>query len=168
MSRVSFIYILTHPHTGVCHYVGKTVDPKWIKALRGTGLKPAMRVIQECRGDEWVEAERHWISHFQKSGVVLCNISRGGDGWPKEAVTREKIGRTAVRNGHIERLAAMKRGKKQSPEHLAKRIAACGLSDSKIQRERGKQSWKRRKRKAELDARFDLLINGADMDKVPP
>jgi group I intron endonuclease len=75
-----FIYTLNDPRTNEVRYVGKTNNLRarynthlndkskthknnWIKLLKSYGLKPIMEVIEIC-GDDWVERERFWISHY--------------------------------------------------------------------------------------------------------
>lgn len=171
--KSSFIYILCHPITGELRYVGKANNPRqrlsshlgsnhkvpvsnWIRSLKSKGLLPVMEVIEET--DDWMTAERFWICHLRFLGFRLLNLTEGGD----QYATKE----------HIERLAAMKRGKKQSPEHLAKRMKILRFDDSERQRQRilkrwgentvasrkpwlemgiSRRAWYYRKKKAEMD-----------------
>ena len=47
--------------------------------MRERGEKPLVTILEVC-SDNWRERERYWISYFRLLGVVLENITAGGDG----------------------------------------------------------------------------------------
>lgn len=86
---------------------------KWIRALLNEGCEPHLRSIEVGAGVGWEEAERRWIAWHKTMGFSLTNHAEGGRGpvgCTRSVETREK-------------LAKANRGKKQSPELVARRIA---------------------------------------------
>lgn len=116
--KAVFIYALRDPRTGNLRYCGQTSDPDdrlskhlnaarqeknkfynacWIRSLLALKLKPVMEildVVPDCESDFW---EREYIQNFRERNFDLTNFSDGGN--------------------------APMRGKKQSPETIAKRVA---------------------------------------------
>src|ERR1035441_1237667 len=94
-----YIYALREPSDGMIFYVGKSKDPSTryrshfkgarqfsnrhlherVHAMRERGEKPLVTILEVC-SDNWRERERYWISYFRLLGVVLENITAGGDG----------------------------------------------------------------------------------------
>lgn len=128
-SRTTFIYGLRDPSTGKVRYVGKSDNPdfrfylhrwdaehrpsrrlhSWIRSLKKKGIEPELFVIEECSIVEWEERERFWIAHYRAQGVDLVNHTAGGEGLcdPSPEVRAK--------------MSARQRGKKRSPEEVAKR-----------------------------------------------
>lgn len=90
---IHYIYTLSDPNTNEVRYVGKTINTKrrykqhlydkrqtshkhsWIISLKKIGLKPIMKIIEECN-DNWEEREIYWISKYNN----LTNHKLGGNG----------------------------------------------------------------------------------------
>ncbi len=92
------IYALIDPRTHRVMYVGQSIDIDyrfrqhlngwlhdsntqkvlWISELRKLGLKPILKVLQECRFYECDEVETRWIRHFKVMGQCEFNKSPGG------------------------------------------------------------------------------------------
>lgn len=116
---IVYIYGLFDPRNDELKYIGKTVnlrirlnghvsnaktgepDPKyvWIRELLEKDLKPYILSLEECTEDNWEAKEKKWITDSFNSGVNLTNIAYGGgkDYWS---------------------------GKKQSNEHIRRRVEA--------------------------------------------
>lgn len=127
----TFIYALTDPRDGMIRYVGKADDPArryaahtkevrqrnpykeaWIAQLSALGLQPGLLILEQVSMSDWSERERFWITHHRGLGSRLTNLCEGGRGGcpPGRKMSEE----------HKEHLAASNRGKKRSPEVLAK------------------------------------------------
>lgn len=145
--KTTFIYVLIDPETQEVRYVGKANNPQvrfgshlrdkqnthktnWIRKLQSKGLKPLMEVIEEVPYEQWKEREMFWIAFYQAQGCNLTNSTGGGDGHDLAPESRAKISAAAKarkREPFSEewrrKLGDIARGKKQSPEHVAKRTA---------------------------------------------
>jgi hypothetical protein len=145
--RRLLVYALLDPRTERVRYIGKstrglhrpkahtapsvlrlnaeTYRGRWLAQLVALGLAPVVRVLEVCGTHEALsEAEIRWIARGRAEGWPLTNLTEGGDGtsgWKMPAATREKI--RAKLKGHPA-LVAARRGKKLSPEHVAKIVAA--------------------------------------------
>lgn len=129
--KTVYIYTLSSPSAPEqVRYVGKTDDlsrrftqhirieddtykGRWISLLQSQGLLPIMTIIEEATSENWEERETFWILYYLEHGHPLTNTfmgSRGPGIVPPE--TREKM-------------SLAHRGKKQSPEHIAKRTAGA-------------------------------------------
>jgi len=90
------IYGWVDPRTGKVVYIGKTRNlrkrlkdyrhkahgvhlDRWMRKLKRLGLKPELRVLEECLFD-LSGAERKWIAHGRAKGWPLMNQTEGGDG----------------------------------------------------------------------------------------
>lgn len=142
-SSVIYIYGLREPDTGLIRYIGKTIRPEarlrdhindrsvchrtnWIKSLKARGIEPEMVIIEEIRGAwPWQEEERFWIEFARRNDWPLVNSTSGGDGvcdLPAES---------------RQRMAATWKGRKHTPEAIAKmRAALTGKRHSQQTRER--------------------------------
>lgn len=99
MTKVVYIYALSHPTTKEIRYVGKTENlkvrynghvclsdfkrtrvAKWIKGLLLVGLKPAMSTLEVVNDKGWQAREVHWIAKLREDGADLLNICPGGEG----------------------------------------------------------------------------------------
>jgi hypothetical protein len=96
------IYALTDPRTGADRYIGKANDAarrfkshlrdarrrdtpvyRWIRKLDREGMVPGMRVVAECRREDWPQLEALCIERARREaarqGTNLLNVSAGGD-----------------------------------------------------------------------------------------
>lgn len=131
------IYGLIDPRNNELRYVGKTTMPvqrrynqhvclgptarrtycrNWIEQLSKETLRPELCVFEEVL-DDWVEAEQFWIAYWKSLGCKLTNITVGGDTSTGIRLSSESI----------EKSASKRRGKKRTPEQIA-RIKA-GLTE---------------------------------------
>lgn len=122
---IHYIYTLSDPNTNEVRYVGKTINTKrrykqhlydkrqtshkhsWIISLKKIGLKPIMKIIEECN-DNWEEREIYWISKYNN----LTNHKLGGNGGDdyKRNINQESI----------EKIRQANLGKILSKEHKEK------------------------------------------------
>lgn len=135
MSSRFFIYGLIDPSDGVVRYVGKSytgmVRPKthlmpsrlaershkahWIRSVLSLGRRPAIVILEELEQPEGLnEAECFYISYLNWLGCRLTNATIGGDGAPGHRASAETRAK----------MSAVRKGRTQSPEHLAARSAA--------------------------------------------
>lgn len=104
-----FIYIIKHPDTLEIRYVGQTTVGKkrfklhldhakclhktpiqrFIKSLLDQGKKPVFAVLERCTLSNIDEREMHWITYFNKTGIRLLNLTRGGEGAKGRTVSEE-------------------------------------------------------------------------------
>lgn len=130
-----YIYGLYDPRNKELRYVGKATDlhkrlighislakgdvtnpkSKWINELLSEGLNPEIRVLEETDENNWPDVEKKWIADCLAEGISLSNILEGGDTPPSWA------------------------GRKQSPEHIRKRIEARLARNSYAQSEETKR-----------------------------
>jgi hypothetical protein len=136
------IYILRDPRTSAIRYVGVTTQglakrlsshiknlhgtPRcaWIRELIACGLQPSLEAVETGSGD-WQATERSWIQRCKNDGCPLTNTTIGGNGTAGYQFTpevRAKIG-------------AASKGKKHSPERIAKVAAAHRALNRKVTEE---------------------------------
>ena len=133
----ALIYVLVDPRDGEIRYVGWTTQTltqrykshlayksrahrsKWIQALLRQGLRPIIRLIQMVPVGDGPNAEIYWIKFHRDLGCRLVNLTEGGEGAPGHLPTEET--RARMRAAH--------RGRKHSPETIAKlRLAKSNQS----------------------------------------
>ncbi len=140
---VIYIYELIDPRDESRFYVGKTNNLKirlkhhrngrgntrcaaYVRDIRATGMRPDMRVIEECTTLDWEERERYWIALLKP----FANTSDGGQPGRyrgHSTITRERLrqkflGRPIPKEQRAQ-ISKSLTGLKQSPETVAKRIA---------------------------------------------
>lgn len=145
-----YVYVLRDPISWDVRYVGRTNRPalrlkhhltnasrattasgRWVQSLKLRGLKPMLEVIDAGMGNGFRAAERVWVAEFRSRGADLLNRSQGGDGpnFGRELTqdVRDKLSVALkgkrMSDDAIRRMAETKRGQKQSPEHVANRVA---------------------------------------------
>lgn len=116
------IYILLHPLTRECRYIGKTrVGVKarvrkhvqdarrepgsrrvhsWVASLLHDGLRPEVIVV-EVVGEEWEDAEQFWIAYFRAIGANLANIAPGGGGESRKSNSAEALQRASEKKRRL-------------------------------------------------------------------
>lgn len=127
------IYGLYDPITGNLRYIGKSIRPEqrlqnhmneishchrshWLQSLKARGLKPDMEILETVSGCwPWQESERFWIRRMKELGCDLVNNTSGGDGVP------------GLSGEGKERMLATWKGRKHTPETIAKLVAARAL-----------------------------------------
>lgn len=139
------IYVLRDPLSRAIRYVGCAIDPAkrlkahwtqsqvgesgvavWIRALRDAGIRPILEVVETVCAADWESAERRWVANLRQTHHDLLNVTDGGAGAPgwsatiesREARSRAYKGRKQSPEA-IAKTAAALRGKKKSPEHCA-------------------------------------------------
>jgi len=143
----AYIYALVDPRyemydIGYCEpevrYVGKSLSPtdryymhlkdcgttrkcNWIKKLLKLGLKPELKLLQECDNYDWENAEIYWIAYYKELGHDLTNHTAGGDGInDPDGIVRKKLSVAALKRYEDpqERIKAssFRKGKKASIE----------------------------------------------------
>lgn len=142
MSETVYIYGLYDPRDGKLRYVGKTINlqarlwdhvtkaksgeengkSEWIGELLALNLQPEVRVLEETDEDGWAEAEKRWIADCLTQGYDLLNVSKGGGNPPDWA------------------------GRKQSEEHIRKRVEARRRNHTYTHSEKTKRKISRAKR----------------------
>ena len=126
--RVVYIYGLIDPRNNELRYIGKTVNLKdrlykhlnaaktlttdnhknaWIRGLLNRDLKPIMKILAECTGDNWQDVERNWIAKYKKNNAKLLNITTGGEGVTGYIFTKE----------HREKISKANKGRKLNERH---------------------------------------------------
>lgn len=123
------------------HLREKNNAPKarWISGLKERGLKPLLNIVEEVPFAQWQEREMYWISYYHEQGCPLVNLSLGGEGGLYNTPSRSAkvsahfLGRTSPIKGRkrppysaewCANMSASRKGKKQSPETVAKRVTA--------------------------------------------
>ena len=143
MSKV-YIYGLYDPFTGELRYIGKTNNlnrrlwfhvrnaekgqrtykASWIRSLLKYGERPIIDVIKETTEGNWQKDEQDCIAQSVEEGTRLTNLTKGGDGlidYHHSEETKKKISEYNKKNG---KLPPSWKGRKQSPEHIRKRVEA--------------------------------------------
>ncbi len=150
MSKKVYIYGLYHPETSELRYIGKAVDlnnrlwchirdakggqrthkAAWVRKLLSQGLKPVISVIWETTQEGWQVDEKACIAQAKQEGVRLTNLTGGGDGiigYSHSDETKKKLRKYNLENNV---LPPDWKGRKQSPEHIAKRVEARIKNDT--------------------------------------
>lgn len=132
-------------HLHARHHTKHTRRERWIQYLLKLGLKPKIEFL-ECVPGNGFEAEQKWIAKFREMGHDLVNGDDGGAGVVVGGTqSKKKVCPLHVRkllsdlwkpkgfNLGLQRSAELRRGKKESPEHIRVRteaikrgFAACG------------------------------------------
>ncbi len=123
----------------------------WKRALLAKGLEPLLTIVQVGCGPTCSEAEIRWVAYYRAVvGPALTNLTLGGEGvagWVMPFRTRLKLSRahmgrpknwTPDQSGRVAhavssrvlsestrmKMSLAQKGKKQTPEHVQKRIEA--------------------------------------------
>lgn len=139
--RPTLIYAITDATTNEIRYVGKTVSPsvRWSKHKHDTSQTHHGRWLRSIQYniefielewvlDDWIEAERFWISYFKTLGARLTNYTGGGEGSHNPAPELRKIfSLRMLGNQHakgykhtseaLQKIADANRGKKKALGH---------------------------------------------------
>ena len=98
-----------------------THKTRWIRGLLSGGLRPVIETIDHGTGPNWGVIEQLWILLYREQYPDLTNLSDGGEGnlgYVPTPEVREKISRA-------------NKGRKLTPEHIAKWIGAARLANMK-------------------------------------
>ncbi len=139
------IYGLYDPRTDELRYIGKTStslegrlwqhinDAKkgmktykssWIKLLLQFGMEPYIKVLGETTEKAWQEDEKAWIAKAKEEGARLTNLTKGGDGLIGFRMSEKNKQKLSEYNKKIGRIPPNWKGRKQSPEHIKKKVDA--------------------------------------------
>lgn len=159
-----YIYGLIDPRNDSIRYVGKTNNPQgrllghiekakkahkntrghwshrssWIRNVLSENYEPDIIVLEEC-GNDWREAEKWWINLGELLGWKLTNHTEGGDGltgYNHSEKTKKKIGEASLERGAK---PPDWTGRKQSPEHIKKRVEARKKNNNYVMSEEQKK-----------------------------
>lgn len=150
MSLQHQVYALVDPRDNEVRYIGKSVNSKkrlymhifcarrgthtyalrWLKGLLNRSLQPILRILEEnISTDQIDEREKWWIAEGFNRGWRLTNMIEGGDGgaykYPESgakisaALKGKKRG--PISEEHRQKLIESHKGKKPTPEAIAKR-----------------------------------------------
>lgn len=181
-----FIYTLSDPVSNDIRYVGwcfntkrrlsqhiqrakseKTHKANWINQLAAKGLAPLMDVVETGSGD-WAFAEKKWIAFYRGSGIDLVNLTDGGEGVTglvfsaesKEKMAAAKRGKN-ISSDHIKKVADALRGRKRTAESMAgARKALIGRVVSQETREKIRASLVGSKHTDEARAKISAAGTG--------
>lgn len=99
MNQISYIYALIDPRNEEVRYIGQSITPyerytrhiwnahninnnyhvsNFILLLHDGGLKPKLKILEECIADKSDEREQYWISYHKLAGCRLTNMTEGG------------------------------------------------------------------------------------------
>ncbi len=144
MSKKVYIYGLYDPRNWELRYIGKAKNPtqrlwfhlkdakggqktykaNWIRQLLSEGLEPVISVLTETTESNWQKDERFWIAQSLADGMNLTNLTKGGDGidgYSHSDETKKKISDYNIRMGKI---PPNWKDRKQSSDHIRKRVEA--------------------------------------------
>ncbi len=144
MSKKVYIYGLYDPRNYQLRYIGKTENLRkrlwhhlkdakagqktykanWMRQLLSEGLEPTIGILMETTEDNWPEDERNCITEAIVNGANLTNLTEGGEGiigYGHSEETKQKISQSNKDQGKI---PPSWKGRKQSPEHVEKRVEA--------------------------------------------
>lgn len=146
MSKQIYIYGLYDPFTQELRYIGKTkmtlakrvwhhikeakVSKKnthklnWIRSVLNRGGEPIIHALRQTDAKNWREDESECISEALLSGVNLTNLTAGGDGLVDYHHSKETKKKISDSNKKVGRIPPNWKGRKQSPEHIRKRVEA--------------------------------------------
>jgi hypothetical protein len=150
MSKQVYIYGLYDPFTKKLRYVGKTNDlnkrlwthtrsaergqktykASWIRSLLKRNEKPVIDVIQETTEETWQKDEIFCIAQAEIEGAKLTNLTKGGDGLIGYSPSEKTRKRLSEYNKSTGRTPPSWKGRKQSPEHIRKRVEARKKNNS--------------------------------------
>ena len=124
-SKRGVIYGLVDPRDGALRYVGKTTNlrirlnghmcgpgqtyrERWVRLLRGSGLRPSVVVLEnDVAATELASIERWWILLCRLAGCHMVNVTDGGEG---------TIGRRNSSEAR-QKMSAAQKGRPKTIEH---------------------------------------------------
>jgi hypothetical protein len=141
-----YIYGLCDPFTQKLRYIGKTkmtlarrvwhhikeaktskrntYKLNWIRSVLNKGKEPIIHVLRETSKENWREDETECISEALKSGANLTNLTAGGDGLVDFYHSKETKQKISEANKKAGKIPPSWKGRKQSSEHIRKRVEA--------------------------------------------
>lgn len=144
------IYGLYDPRSDKLRYIGKTNDfelrlwqhindakngqrthkSSWIRSLLKINLIPAIKLLGYSTINSWKEDEKAWIEKAKKEGTDLTNLTDGGDGLIGYNHSEETKRKISDHNKRVGKTPPSQKGRKQSPEHIRKRVEARKNKDN--------------------------------------
>jgi hypothetical protein len=142
MSKQIYIYGLYDPTTYKLRYIGKaqnltkrlwehikdakggqrTHKGAWIRKLLKEEKKPIIATIQKTTKETWQDDEKMCIAQAKAEGANLTNHTKGGDGIPGYRHSEKTKQKISEYNKSINRIPPSWKDRKQSPEHIRKRV----------------------------------------------
>jgi len=115
-------------HLASARHGGRAHRDRWVSSLLLVGLSPAICRLSVAWTEEQLNTqERAWIDGYRAAGVLLCNLTDGGDGTlghsPSPEARAKKSAALIGRKRPPEvcsKIGDSKRGRVLSPEHRAK------------------------------------------------
>jgi hypothetical protein len=107
-----------------------TYKLNWIRSILDKENEPLIFSLRETNKDDWRKDETECIFEALKFGANLTNLTDGGDGltdYNHSEETRRKISEHNKKSGKI---PPTWKGRKQSPEHIRKRVEARKKNNS--------------------------------------
>lgn len=186
LMRQWHVYGLTDPRDSKVRYVGWAFDPArrlkahlyrctseanhkaaWLRQLSTLGLEPSLLILETNSGD-WASAERRWIAHYRAMGADLTNSTDGGEGVVGlvfSSASRAKM--AAAKRGrkhtaeHVEKVAMALRGRSRPPEAMrAAQMARLGSKHTPDTIEKIREASLGRKHSEETRARMSVSRRG--------
>ncbi len=102
----------------------KTYKSDWIKLLLQFDMEPYIKVLGETTEEAWQEDEKAWIAKTKAEGVKLTNLTEGGDGLVNFRHTERSKQKISAHNIRTGKIPPNWKGRKQSPEHIQRRVEA--------------------------------------------
>src|SRR5438874_2083689 len=144
--KLTGIYALADPRTGVVRYVGQSIDilrrfkyhqrrvvwatvDVWMRELRYSGISTRLIILELCSRASLDDRERWWVAAYARSVGLLNHTAGGGGCLDPSPQTRWRMG-TATRGKRLSpetraKLSAAHKGRPKSPEARAKMSAAA-------------------------------------------
>lgn len=181
VSRRFYVYEHWRPDQNVCFYVGKGSKQRAynfhrrregsinhlriVSELKILGFSPEVRFVQLGLSEvEAFDLEIERIRFWKAQGVVLANMTDGGDGVAGRKLSAEAVQKLKNRiftEEHRRKISEAKKDVAQSPDHIAKASAARrGKKHPRASVEARSALMRGRKRPPEVGAKISAALKG--------